>query len=193
MGTRGFLGFVVDGQEKIAYNHFDSYPGGLGTDVLGWLRKAHLGGAKRLAAALRVVSSDSEPTDEDIERLGGYANRNVGAKRERPDWYQLLRETQGNPAAMLDAGVIEDGSSFPLDSLMAEWGYIVDFDHEVFEVYRGFQKAAHDQGRFAAREGGRYDGYYPVALIATLPLTDLPSDDAFVAHIEGVEALADES
>jgi hypothetical protein len=24
MGTRGFIGFVVDGVEKITYNHYDS-------------------------------------------------------------------------------------------------------------------------------------------------------------------------
>lgn len=38
MGTRGIMGFVVDGQEKLTYNHYDSYPDGLGLDVLRWLR-----------------------------------------------------------------------------------------------------------------------------------------------------------
>lgn len=186
MGTRGFIGFVVDGTEKIAYNHFDSYPGGLGLDVLKWLRKAHLGGAQRMAAGLRVVAEDDSPTDEDIEKLGGYLNTNVGGQKDRPDWYQLLRETQGNPAAMLDAGVVLDGSNFPTDSLFAEWGYIVDFDSQTFDAYRGFQKAAHSAGRFAGREG-RGDGYYPCALVGFWPLSALPTDDEFVQKLEGGE------
>lgn len=50
MGTRGFVGFVIDGQEKIGYNHFDSYPDGLGVDVLSWLRgEVHGGTASTLA------------------------------------------------------------------------------------------------------------------------------------------------
>ncbi len=37
MGTRGAVGFVLDEKEKITYNHFDSYPSGLGCDVLNYL------------------------------------------------------------------------------------------------------------------------------------------------------------
>lgn len=192
MGTRGFVGFVVDGVEKIAYNHFDSYPSGLGIDVLAWLRIAgDLNAAREAAQALRVVDPESEPTDEDIERLGGYLNSNVGERRERPDWYQLLRETQGNPAAMLDAGVIEDAANFPLDSLFAEWGYIVDFDAEVFEVYQGFQHAAHDRGRFAHREPNVRPAsgaeYYPCALVCSWPLDALPDEKTFTETAEPPE------
>lgn len=182
MGTRGFVGFVVDGTEKIAYNHSDSYPGGLGLDVLGWLQKAHLGGAHRLAAELRVVDPDSKPTAEDIEKLRPYANLNVGTQ-QADDWYVLLHGTQGNPAAMLDAGVIEDAKNFPADSLFAEWGYVVDFDAKVFEVYRGFQHAQHAMGRFANQRGeGQADGYWPVALVGSWALDALPTAEAFLAH-----------
>lgn len=182
MSTRGFVGFVVDGTEKIAYNHYDSYPSNLGCNVLEWLSKAHLGGAQRQASALRVVSSDSTPTAEDIERLRGYANQNVSTRRI-DEWYVLLHETQGNPAAMLDAGVVEDGHEFPLDSLFAEWGYLVDFDARTFEVYKGFQDAAHDKGRFAGRPG-RDERYYPVALAASWPLDALPTKDEFMSTVE---------
>jgi hypothetical protein len=186
VSTRGFVGFVVDGTEKIAYNHSDSYPAGLGLHVLNWLRKAHLGGARRLAGSLRVVEPGSAPTAEDIERLRGYANTNVSTQ-SLDDWYVLLRGTQGNPAAILDAGVIEDASHFPVDSVMAEYGYIVDFDAEAFEAYVGFQKKPHDDGRFASRPRREGDSYYPCALVGSWPLTKLPTDDEFVATVEGVE------
>lgn len=173
MSTRGFVSFVADGQTKTAYNHYDSYPSGLGADVLSWLQSADLEGAKEKAQALRLVDDEAEPTEADIERLKPYYNPSVGERSERPTWYQLLHETQGNPGAMLAAGAIEDASRFPADSLFAEWGYVVDFDAKVFEVYVGFQSRSHGEGRFAAMPRVR-EGYAPVRLIKSWPLAELP-------------------
>lgn len=185
MGTRGFLGFVVDGQEKIAYNHNDSYPAGLGVDVLAWLRIAASEGAEQIterARALRVVTDETPPTDEDIERLAPYSNRGVGERRDRPDWYQLLRETQGNPGNILAAGAMEDASKFPCDSLFAEYGYIVDLDRGVFEAYVGFQNSPPTRGRFVGRPAHDPDGgYHPCLLVAEWKFADLPADDDFLA------------
>ena len=33
MGTRGLLGFIIAGCRRASYNHFDSYPSGLGAQV----------------------------------------------------------------------------------------------------------------------------------------------------------------
>ena len=184
MGTRGFVGFVVDGTEKIAYNHNDSYPDGLGLDVLGWLRNAltmNPAVTVEQAKALRAVDGESEPTDADVEQLKDFYNPNVGGRSERPTWYQLLRGTQGDPGAMLRAGVIQDAGSFPANSLFAEWGYVVDFDARAFESYVGFQHEPHDKGRFAALSGR--DGYHPVALVASWSLDALPSDADFLAAL----------
>lgn len=190
MGTRGFVGFVIDGVEKITYNHFDSYPDGLGKNVLDWIRDVYHDGVLdeviRRARELRVVSENSEPTDEDIEHLGIYLNMGVGEHRERPNWYQLLRETQGDLAAVLNAGVMIDSSDFPLDSLFAEWGYLVDFDNSTFEVYEGFQRNQHHHGRFAHRQAQRTE-YYPCALFTSWPFSALPSDDEFERTFGGDE------
>ncbi len=181
MGTRGFLTFVADGVEKTTYNHSDSYPGGLGHDVLTWLRTiSDWSAVHKQVNALRVVSDESEPTSEDIERLRRFADKGVGSRRLE-EWYVLLRLTQGDPAAMLEAGIVLDASDFPVDSLFAEWGYVVDLDAAVFEVYRGFQQEPHERGRFAGR-GTRpsYSGtYYPVALVKSWPLDQLPADAEF--------------
>lgn len=186
MGTRGFVGFAVDGTEKITYNHFDSYPGGLGLDVLTWLRLVDIREAREAAAALRLVNSEDIATIEDVERLGArYANTNVST-RDLTEWYVLLRETQGDPAAILDAGVMIDSNDFPYDSLFCEYGYLVDFDTETFEVYAGFQEQVHDKGRFAARTGEHKSdtGYAPVALVASWPLTELPTPDEFMLELD---------
>lgn len=190
MGTRGFIGFVIDGEEKIGYNHWDSYPGGLGVDVLGWLRIAASEGTEHLAELarkLRVVGSNDRATPEDIERLREFADTGVST-RDLSEWYVLLHRTQGNPAAILQAGVIEDASDFPADSLMAEYGYVVDLDVGRFEAYVGFQHDPHSDGRFASRPTEKYsDGipqYYPVRLAASWPISDLPTDSAFIAAVD---------
>lgn len=178
MGTRGFVGFVIDQNEKIAYNHWDSYPSGLGVDVLAWLRDADHANAAEQARQLRTVASDSTPTEADVKRLAKWADLGVGEK-SADDWYCLLRKTQGNPGAMLEAGVVEDAGKFPLDSLFAEYGYVVDFDQRFFEAYEGFQRAEHHDGRFANRstEG---NGYQPVRLVASWPFDQLPDDTTFL-------------
>lgn len=184
MGTRGFISFVADGQVKSGYVHSDAYPDYLGANVLDWLRSADIVTATQAAKDLRVVAPDSEPTGEDVERLARFHNPNVGGRSSRPTWYQLLRETQGMPGLILDAGVIEDASSFPADSLFAEWGYVADFDTQVFEVYRGFQHEAHTDGRFAS-DTPDGNGYYPVRLVASWPFSALPDGGAFIEAAEG--------
>lgn len=186
MGTRGFITFVVDGTEKTAYNHFDSYPDGLGMDMLNWLRSGPVDA--EAVRALRVMDESTPPTAEDIVRLRGYswnAAQHGGPKdlRDGQQWYDLLHETMGNPARMLEAGAIEDASDFPCNSLFAEYGYVVDLDAGRFEVYEGFQRGAHSRGRFADRPGA--DGYFPVALLASWPLTELPSDEDFASATGG--------
>jgi hypothetical protein len=186
MGTRGFVGFVADGQTKIGYNQFDSYPSGLGEAMLSWLRGADLDVATGLADALRVVSSETKPTAEDIAALGAWYDGHVDRQDDGSvTWYQLLRRTQGDPAAMLAAGVIEDASHFPADSLFAEYGYVVDFDTQVFEVYIGFQREPHTRGRFADMlADARFEGrYWPVALAASWPLDQLPENGEFLRAV----------
>ncbi len=170
MGTRGFIGFVVDGVEKISYNHMDSYPEALGVEVMAWAASTDLESAAKAARALRVVSDDVPPTVEDFKALEVFNGIDPAAMpREAVHWYDLLRFSQGAPARILACGYIEDASEFPMDSLFAEWGYIVNFDTSQLEVYRGFQRAPHDQGRFADRARAEPE-YWPVKMVASYPL-----------------------
>lgn len=187
MGSRGFVGFVVDGREAIAYNHASSYPSYTGLNVLAWLNHANLDIATRVAKGVRIVTRDTMPTDEDIERLMPYLDRHVGGTSERPTWYQLLRGTQGSVGDMIAAGVVEDASRFPRgDSASCEWGYLVDFDTKRFEVYRGMQEQPHDRGRFASA-GRDEDGFYPCRLVASWPLDERPDEDAFLTALKDCE------
>lgn len=193
MGTRGFIGFVdTDGRETIAYNHFDSYPSGIGVEVLEFARHNvdtdNLAEVDRLAKNLKHVSDRVPPTQADMLALEPYANGRVSTGRPT-DWYCLLRETQGNPVAILECGYAEHDSNWPLDSLFCEWGYLVDLQNNTFEVYEGFQKTPPQYGRWAGKSPlPRYEydtvEYHAVERVAVFSLKDLPSKSIFLA-LEG--------
>jgi len=178
MGTRGAVGFYVGGKTKVGYNHWDSYPGGLGAEVVKWLQgKADPISMYEKARMLAPVP-DREPTAEEIERLKPWTNLSV-SNQSTSDWYCLLRETQGSLEATLESGFYSDAESFLADSLFCEWAFIINLDDEVFEVYKGFQKALHTAGRYSSipvQEKGSGNTYYPVALVASFPLTAIPED-----------------
>lgn len=176
MGTRGALGFRLDGKDYVTYNHWDSYPEGLGQEIVDWLKTVKLTEVKAKVKSLTLLSeSDKQvpPTEEQKNKLKKYADLSVSA-RSLDDWYCLLRNTQGDPDAILKAGYMMDGSSFLADSLFCEWAYIVNLDEKTFEVYKGFQDKKHNKGRYASMP--KREEYYPVALVGTFPLAKIPND-----------------
>lgn len=184
MGTRGLWGFVIDGEEKLTYNHFDSYPDGLGGNIIKFIQEADLNKVKEQAQNLLLVNEDEKPTDEQISHLVKYANQDVstGALDE---WYVLLRETQGEPQLTLEAGVMLDGHEFANDSLFCEWCYVIDLDNDILEIYQGFQDDPHNNGRFASENEKR--GYYPIKLVDKYSLNNLP--DSFPSYEDEEDGL----
>jgi hypothetical protein len=203
MGTRGFVGVVVDGEVKIGYNHFDSYPEELGKNTYRAVQRWQDGGGGEIehrlgqARALKVVNTSTPPTAEQRDDLAKFADLNVG-DRSLTDWYCLLRNTQGDIDAILDCGYVEDAADFPLDSLFCEWGYLVDFDKRRFEVYEGFRKEPTTEGRWAGREPLREENpvgttYYPVQRIADWDLGRLPATlEEFLETVKKASRYADE-
>lgn len=130
------MAFVVDGETKAGYVHWDSYPSGLGADVLDWLHEVlneQTGKALTQVRALKVVNDETVPTAEQIEALKQYANTNVSS-RQLDEWYVLLREAQGNPAKTLESGFIYGDTKLePYRSgYFGEYTYVVDFDKRTF-------------------------------------------------------------
>jgi hypothetical protein len=188
MGTRGAFGVVIDGEEKIGYNQFDSYPDGRGLDVLRFARDVEDWDAvKRRARELRVVSRETPPTPEDVERLRDWTDLSVSGQ-STDDWYCLTRSAHGNLGEILACGYVEDARHFPLDSLFCEWAYLLNLDAMILEVYMGFQREPHTSGRFAGRTGpGMSDGYVPVRMIGAWSLHELPTDADFVQTCNAAE------
>ena len=61
MSTRGAVGIRFGGTDKIGYNHFDSYPCGLGREVLSYLKGKNLDGLKSEFESIEC----SDDLDED--------------------------------------------------------------------------------------------------------------------------------
>lgn len=95
MGTRGAVGFRANKQDKITYNHFDSYPSGLGQDVLSFIRRHSIEDIKSAAANIQLIQKNSIPTEEQIRECQPWTNLSV-SQQSTSDWYCLLREAQGN-------------------------------------------------------------------------------------------------
>lgn len=173
MGTRGLMGFSYGEEVKAMYNHWDSYPSGLGQNVADWivgLTDEMLPEAIEKFNRLEAIDEDVPPTEDQKLALMRYANLNV-SEQTYDDWYALLRETQGNPEETLKAIFYVEGASFADDSLFCEWAYIIDLENRVLEIYKGLQTVPHTSGRFADLKST--GGYAPVKLVHTVSFEDL--------------------
>lgn len=186
MGTRGVFGLRIGGRDKLAYNHYDSYPEALGqeiiSDVRDMIREIGREGMKLMATNLKVVDEDTKPTEEEIEALKQYHDGGVSTG-EKTEWYSLLRDLQGKLKETLKAGFMIDAGDFIKNSLFCEWGYIVNLDTGKLEVYKGFQRAEHSLGRYVEPKPADWepqykgqDYYFPCALIAEFDIENLPDD-----------------
>lgn len=174
MGTRNAQGFRVNGQDKVTYCQFDGYPSGKGVIMVELAQKIASDLPKYRAAveAIQLVTDEVKPTAEQITKLKelGLYDGTVSTGSEE-EWYCLLREAQENPSAYLDAGLMEDRQSFLKDSLFCEYAYIINFDDETIEFYKGFNHDQNAAGRYAKTEEG--DEYAGVALVGSVKLSEV--------------------
>lgn len=173
MGTRGIYGFRFEGQDKITYNHFDSYPSELGTNLINEIRGVDIEKLKSVAKKIILVSNEIAPNLNQIEECGEYTDTTVSTQT-KTDWYCLLRQTQGTlkPYLQNELKYMIDSHNFILDSLFCEWGYIVNLDTLKFEIWKGFQEKKQKDNRYGTEKNK--EGYYPCKLLKEYDLNNLP-------------------
>jgi len=187
MGTRGVIGFVGtlhnEQLHKVSYNHWDSYPSGLGYKVVEYIQSKNFNEIRKDFSNIELVVEGDEPTLEQklTCSLAETTDTNVGGQTE-DDWYCLLRNAQGDLGLSAKIGYMIDSKDFLYDSLFCEWAYLLNMDTQELEIYRGFQ---HDEdtikGRY--REGplkgydrnftGSEPSYFAVSLIKTVPFKEV--------------------
>ena len=84
MGTCGLLGFIILGQRYATYNHWDSYPNGLGKNIVEFilsLTPEDYNTMALLVTQITWVDSESTPSPELQERYQklGFADLSVSS------------------------------------------------------------------------------------------------------------------
>jgi hypothetical protein len=175
------MAFAHNGEVKAMYNHYDSYPTGLGEDLVKWIldRQGDFSETIEQFDRLTAIDESVAPTTDQKLALLRYLNLNVSAQSS-DDWYALLRDTQGNPAEALKAGFYVDYFKFGFDSLFCEWAYVVDLDRQVLDVYKGFANTSNGKGLWGTQDKPyvAYDGteYTGVQLLTSYAFADLSKE-----------------
>jgi len=188
MSTRGQVGYIHQGKYAGTYNHSDSYPDGLGEDVVAAVREVKdWDKFKENYAKLKWVSRDYKPSEEEIEANSRHADLRV-SEQKLTDVYCLLRNIQGaDQIPLIDRGEVTlmiDNKDFIKDSLFCEYAYVLDLDNMMLEFYEGYQRVKQPGNRFKKAPKSEY---YPCKLVAKFPLTDIPEDwmkQAFPPEVE---------
>lgn len=171
MGTRGCYGFYKDGVTKATYNHFDSYIGGLGKDILDFVENTSIPIMNKIFDKIELVREDDIPTIEQIENCQKYTNLDVSNKSIM-DFYCLLRNAQGDlNAYKTDLRYMIDSKEFLGNSLFCEYAYIINLDKNVLEFYKGFNKVP--QNNRYSKFADKKEEYKECKLLAEYPLTEI--------------------
>ena len=141
MSTRGAIGFYKNDSEKVGYNHFDSYPTGLGNDLIKFLKGKTVEDLNTICDSIALTDEDGKDAVEFLP--GGEMSFN---------------------------SFIEDYKSFLYDSLFCEYAYIINLDDNIVEFYKGFNKSPEGEGRYASTTVDDGKRYYGVVLKQKIPL-----------------------
>lgn len=185
MGTRGLTVVIKDGKHRIAqYGQWGHYPGGQGVTALDFLRSGDLDALEANLDRIEWL------TDEHYRSATRHITKDRGyiTLDEAAEIYKIFPFISRNHGAGILRLIANDAGSGPIylrdeidfvnDSLFNEGTYVIDLDSHVFEVYDGFQEAPHNDGRFASQEDNR--GYYPVRLVKSYSLDNLPTTEEFL-------------
>lgn len=169
MGTRHLIAVQVDGEYRIAqYGQWDGYPEGQGAEILGFLAEWDRPRFERNLRAAQFL------TKEEGAAIG-----------EEADWKEryphLSRDCGANVLHIVqqaDDGIkLANNLPFVCDSLFCEWAYVIDLDSNRLELFKGFNQEPLAEGeRFKGLfSADAHEGYFPVRLVGSWPLGELPT------------------
>ncbi|MBO7697356.1 MAG: hypothetical protein J6T10_32405 [Methanobrevibacter sp.] len=170
MSTRGLWGFRKNNVDKLTYNHFDSYPSGLGREIIEFIQNNCLE-LENICKRIILVDEESTPTEKQIEELKDFADLTVSTRSEN-DWYCLLRKAQEDKNVYAQGlKYMIDNKNFILDSVFCEYAYIINLDTKKLEIYVGFQNIPDETNRYGCQPNS--EGYYPCRLVYAIDLIDV--------------------
>ena len=205
MGTRNLTIVTSNGKTKVAqYGQWDGYPGGQGLTALSTLKRIiHNGQLGQFKAKIDNMQWLDKEGAEKIEKDENwtvnypYLSRDCGAQILEAIHFGTMQVHAGigeKKEVTVNVIGLSDQYEFAADSLFCEWAYVIDLDKGTFEVYEGFNKTPlTETDRFyplqvANKEQGEY---YPIKLLASFDINNLPSEPDFLAIEKEEEATED--
>lgn len=180
MGTRAVTYVIEDGMTHIAsYTYSDGYPDGYGLLLMNFLTNTK--NVKLLRERMRNVKDVSK--ESDALKTNDFNDR----------WFDNYIESHPEFSYFGGMDFFEDviGSDyvtyrmFSGDPRGEDWTYVIDFDSNTFETYRGLSHTPPDKGeRFYDGETVDEDRWYPPKLMCIFSLDDLPSNMEYIEKTE---------
>lgn len=142
MSTRGAWGIKRGGKIIVQYNHFDSYPTGLGKQIVEdlneWYKDAPEEWIKRLNEVLDEVEVIDEektpqPTEEQLQYI---RDEGINFDENHKEWLYVLSKLQGRVLPYLKGFkyFLDWGVEWLNDKLFCEWAYIFNLDNNTLEI-----------------------------------------------------------
>lgn len=170
MGTRGAFGFTKNGVNKITYNHFDSYPTGLGFDIIEFIMKNNIEKMNKIFNSITMVKHDDVPTVDQLKTLEEYFGSRIDIRKVK-DMEDLIGTNQYITDFQKGFPFMLDNENFMGDSLFCEYAYIINLDDNTLEVYYGFNMIPQNNrfSKFANQD----EKYKEVVLVGKIKLNEL--------------------
>ena len=140
MSTEGIYGFYKNGMDKITYNPYSSLSD-LGTEIIDFITTTSIKEMNSIFDKIILIDESDRDTLINMDNS-----------------IELYKE---------DLNYMVDNKDFIKQSLQCEWGYILNLDDNVLEVYIGFQKSP-QENRYKINETN--NGYYNCKLLKSIPL-----------------------
>jgi len=183
MGTRNLICVMKDNEYKVAqYGQWDGYLDGQGANILKFLttydKEKFLNNLDKY-----VRFGTKEELDEEWKQQELYPelSRDTGS-----EILKIIQKTKKNL-------LLSNSIDFAADSLFCEYAYVIDFDKNTFEVYKGFNHVFLDSTeRFAFlvkksedehildKLTGDIEDYFPVKFLKSFDLDSLPNREDFL-------------
>lgn len=185
MSTRGAVGIRKNNQDKLMYNHFDSYPSGLGEDMISYIKKYtnlfisdFFDNLKDLKEdeEEKLISECDDKTQDSLKRISKdffpYSNN------DEITLNRIASVLEGNLnlyAIYPEVNIFLENNNFIKDSLFCEYGYIINLDTNKLEIYIGYQKKPQKNNRYGVIK--TYNNYYPCKLVKQIPLSSIRKEN----------------
>jgi hypothetical protein len=196
MGTRNLTCAVINNDYKVAqFAQWDGYPSGQGIIILEFIRdKMDRPLMEKRLREITFLNDEEIELINESKKFPQQFSRDVGGRifefiqngRYSSRELQVPSYNYKEVEHLWEMDKLFNQLSFAADSLFCEYAYVVDFDKNTFEVYKGFVKSPHTGERFSDMDTHKSNGdsqYYPVKHWKTFDLNDLPSNEVFLEEL----------